>query len=154
MSWSMCGLQEHEIRFYCLLKKVNFSLLALSDFFCRHAYAYAHMRIIRHESASSASAWPSLVDIVMVKPLSSDIYLEESLSWLQPSSPKQTAFIPTFSQVSATLPCSKSSPCTTGTWYWDCIDRTKKAHRKQQFLRQKKMGRVEIWGNTSKSKLI
>ena len=64
MLWSMCGLQEHEIRFYCLFKKVNFSLLALSDFFCRHAYAYAHMRIIRHESASSASAWPSLVDTV------------------------------------------------------------------------------------------
>ena len=60
----MYGLQEHEMRFYCLFKKVYFSLLATSDFFCRHAYAYAHMRIIRHESASSASAWPSLLWIL------------------------------------------------------------------------------------------
>ena len=50
----MYGLQEHEMRFY-------FSLLATSDFFCRHAYAYAHMRIIRHESDMAAYAWPSLV---------------------------------------------------------------------------------------------
>ena len=61
MLWSMCRLQEHEIRVYCLLKNVNFSLLALSDFFCRHAYAYAHMRIIRHETAIAAYAWPSLI---------------------------------------------------------------------------------------------
>ena len=39
----MYGLQEHEMRFYSLFKKVYFSLLATSDFFCRHAYAYAHM---------------------------------------------------------------------------------------------------------------
>ena len=57
----MYGLQEHEMRFYCLFKKVYFSLLATSDFFCRHAYAYAHMRIIRHESDMAAYAWPSLV---------------------------------------------------------------------------------------------
>ena len=63
MLWSMCGLQEHEIRVYCLLKNVNFSLLALSDFFCRHAYAYAHMRIIRHETDMAAYAWPSLDEI-------------------------------------------------------------------------------------------
>ena len=56
----MYGLQEHEMRFYCLFKKVYFSLLATSDFFCRHAYAYAHMRIIRHESDMAAYAWPSL----------------------------------------------------------------------------------------------
>ena len=59
----MYGLQEHEMRFYCLFKKVYFSLLATSDFFCRHAYAYAHMRIIRHESDMAAYAWPSLVSI-------------------------------------------------------------------------------------------
>ena len=59
----MYGLQEHEMRFYCLFKKVYFSLLATSDFFCRHAYAYAHMRIIRHESDMAAYAWPSLVCI-------------------------------------------------------------------------------------------
>lgn len=70
--------------------------------------------------------------MVMVKPLSSDIYLEEFVSILQPSSPKQTAFIPKFSQVSATLPCSKRCPCTTGTWCWDRIDRAKKVHRTQQ----------------------
>ena len=58
----MYGLQEHEMRFYCLFKKVYFSLLATSDFFCRHAYAYAHMRIIRHESDMAAYAWPSLVE--------------------------------------------------------------------------------------------
>ena len=57
----MYGLQEHEMRFYCLFKKVYFSLLATSDFFCRHAYAYAHMRIIRHETDMAAYAWPSLV---------------------------------------------------------------------------------------------
>ena len=57
----MYGLQEHEMRFYCLFKKVYFSLLATSDFFCRHAYAYAHMRIIRHESDMAAYAWPSLI---------------------------------------------------------------------------------------------
>ena len=57
----MYGLQEHEMRFYSLFKKVYFSLLATSDFFCRHAYAYAHMRIIRHESDMAAYAWPSLV---------------------------------------------------------------------------------------------
>ena len=57
----MYGLQEHEMRFYCLFKKVYFSLLATSDFFCRHAYAYAHMRIIRHESDMAAYAWPSLL---------------------------------------------------------------------------------------------
>ena len=57
----MYGLQEHELRFYCLFKKDYFSLLATSDFFCRHAYAYAHMRIIRHESDMAAYAWPSLV---------------------------------------------------------------------------------------------
>ena len=59
----MYGLQEHEMRFYCLFKKVYFSLLATSDFFCRHAYAYAHMRIIRHESDMAAYAWPSLIFI-------------------------------------------------------------------------------------------
>ena len=59
----MYGLQEHEMRFYCLFKKVYFSLLATSDFFCRHAYAYAHMRIIRHESDMAAYAWPSLVKL-------------------------------------------------------------------------------------------
>ena len=60
----MYGLQEHEMRFYCLFKKVYFSLLATSDFFCRHAYAYAHMRIIRHESDMAAYAWPSLILMV------------------------------------------------------------------------------------------
>ena len=59
----MYGLQEHEMRLYFLFKKVYFSLLATSDFFCRHAYAYAHMRIIRHESDMAAYAWPSLVGI-------------------------------------------------------------------------------------------
>ena len=59
----MYGLQEHEMRFYCLFKKVYFSLLATSDFFCRHAYAYAHMRIIRHESDMAAYAWPSLIQM-------------------------------------------------------------------------------------------
>ena len=62
----MYGLQEHEMRFYCLFKKVYFSLLATSDFFCRHAYAYAHMRIIRHETAIAAYAWPSLVPVYQV----------------------------------------------------------------------------------------
>ena len=61
----MYGLQEHEMRFYCLFKKVYFSLLATSDFFCRHAYAYAHMRIIRHESDMAAYAWPSLVIVIL-----------------------------------------------------------------------------------------
>ena len=64
----MYGLQEHEMRFYCLFKKVYFSLLATSDFFCRHAYAYAHMRIIRHESDMAAYAWPSLVRTVRTCP--------------------------------------------------------------------------------------
>ena len=62
----MYGLQEHEMRFYCLFKKVYFSLLATSDFFCRHAYAYAHMRIIRHESDMAAYAWPSLKNTLFV----------------------------------------------------------------------------------------
>ena len=64
----MYGLQEHEMRFYCLFKKVYFSLLATSDFFCRHAYAYAHMRIIRHESDMAAYAWPSLVQTPPIIP--------------------------------------------------------------------------------------
>ena len=64
----MYGLQEHEMRFYCLFKKVYFSLLATSDFFCRHAYAYAHMRIIRHESDMAAYAWPSLLCTQQAKP--------------------------------------------------------------------------------------
>ena len=59
----MYGLQEHEMRFYCLFEKFYLSLLATSDFFCRHAYAYAHMRIIRHESDMAAYAWPSLSHI-------------------------------------------------------------------------------------------
>ena len=63
----MYGLQEHEMRFYCLFKKVYFSLLATSDFFCRHAYAYAHMRIIRHESDMAAYAWPSLVATEIIR---------------------------------------------------------------------------------------
>ena len=39
----------------------------------------------------------------------------EALFHLQLSSPAQTAFIPFFSQVSATLSFSKRSPCATGT---------------------------------------
>ena len=70
----MYGLQEHEMRFYCLFKKVYFSLLATSDFFCRHAYAYAHMRIIRHESDMAAYAWPSLVYSVIVAIKKRDIW--------------------------------------------------------------------------------
>ena len=34
------------------------------------------------------------------------------------SSPQQTAFIPEFSQISATLPSTKGSPCGTGTWHF------------------------------------
>ena len=39
--------------------------------------------------SQSSALWSHtwVVDMVMVKPLSSDIYLEEWLSWLQPSSP-------------------------------------------------------------------
>ena len=79
----MYGLQEHEMRFYCLFKKVYFSLLATSDFFCRHAYAYAHMRIIRHESDMAAYAWPSLVDILsanrpLIRPV--ELHLQGSVS--------------------------------------------------------------------------
>ena len=85
----------------------NHQLLPLSRcFYC--------LRYHTQSCALWSHTW--VVDMVMVKPLSSDIYLEESLLWLQPSSPKQTAFIPTFSQVSATLPCSRRSPYTTGTW--------------------------------------
>ena len=74
----MYGLQEHEMRFYCLFKKVYFSLLATSDFFCRHAYAYAHMRIIRHESDMAAYAWPSLVLMV-------DIFIFETTNYIKTS---------------------------------------------------------------------
>ena len=59
----MCGLQEHEIRFYCLLKKVNFSFLALSDFFCRHAYANAHH-----------STWTAIICIRMTIPNSEHVF--------------------------------------------------------------------------------
>ena len=74
----MYGLQEHEMRFYCLFKKVYFSLLATSDFFCRHAYAYAHMRIIRHESDMAAYAWPSLIPTTPPKkhPVRSELMLD------------------------------------------------------------------------------
>ena len=36
-------------------------LMAHTDFVFRNAFAYVHMRINPHTSASSASAWPSLV---------------------------------------------------------------------------------------------
>ena len=53
-----------------------------------------------------------------------NIYLESFLFTLQVSSPQQTAFIPDFSQISATLPCTMRSPCSTGTWYLARIDRS------------------------------
>ena len=79
----MYGLQEHEMRFYCLFKKVYFSLLATSDFFCRHASAYPHMRIIRHETDMAASTWPSLVLIgssyILIVNASNQIYIGAGL---------------------------------------------------------------------------
>ena len=48
-----------------------------------------------------------------------DIYLE-TLFHLHPLGPMQTAFIPVFSQVSATLSSAKLSPCVTGTWH--CVE--------------------------------
>ena len=58
-----------------------------------------------------------LIGMMRVKSLSLDTCLEFAFFVQeQLSSPKQSAFIPAFSQISGTLPCSKLSPYATGTW--------------------------------------
>ena len=100
----MYGLQEHEMRFYCLFKKVYFSLLATSDFFCRHAYAYAHMRIIRHESDMAAYAWPSLVSIMHLL-----VVLGSSLRHCEFSS-KKTVGVSVVQELFMVLICNLARP--------------------------------------------